>query len=109
MPNAEQQPQELEGPTQSKSHLSSLMSTGKGSTLAPQLSVSAGNLELKNMSTSETAMAEDHDMMQLARVGDVETMRKLFDDGLFSPDYCDEEDITPLHVRFLGCDVVELC
>lgn len=77
------------------------MLQGKGSTLAPQLSTADGNLELKNMPSAEAAPAEGHDIMQLSRLGDVEGVRKLFDEGVFKPDYCDEEGITPLHVRIL--------
>ena len=77
----------------------SFMLQGKGSTLAPQLSTADGNLELKNMAAPAAAPAEDHDIMQLARLGDVEGIRKLYDEAVFKPDYCDDEGITPLHVR----------
>lgn len=38
------------------------------------------------------------DVMQLARLGDVEPMRRLLDDGRFRADHKDHEGITPLHV-----------
>lgn len=38
------------------------------------------------------------DIMQLARLGEVATMQKLFDAKKFDAKYKDEEGITPLHV-----------
>jgi len=37
--------------------------------------------------------------MQVARVGDIAAMEKLFESGEFDATYADEEGITPLHVR----------
>ena len=39
------------------------------------------------------------DIMQLARIGDVEAVRPLLQSGKFTADYADKEGITPLHVR----------
>lgn len=39
------------------------------------------------------------DIMQLARVGDIVAMEKLFESGEFDATYSDDEGITPLHVR----------
>ena len=98
MPESDCKPKQPENRIQrTSSQPTSLMLQGKGSTLAPQLSTVDGNLELKNMSWTEVAAAEDHDIMQLSRIGDVEAVRKLLVDGVFRPDYCDEEGITPLH------------
>lgn len=41
---------------------------------------------------------QDH-IMQLARVGDIVGMEKLFESGESDATYTDEEGITPLHVR----------
>ena len=97
-----------ETPTEASEHSrppsqpSSLMLAGKGSALAPQLSVDDGNLELKTMHSAEGVSSErhDHDIMQLARLGDIPAIQKLYDDGIFTPSYCDDEGITPLHVRW---------
>lgn len=39
------------------------------------------------------------DIMQLARIGDITAMEKLFDVSEQDATYTDEEGITPLHVR----------
>ncbi|RAH73614.1 uncharacterized protein BO66DRAFT_388712 [Aspergillus aculeatinus CBS 121060] len=36
--------------------------------------------------------------MQIARIGEISVMQKLFDEEKFRADYKDEEGITPLHV-----------
>jgi palmitoyltransferase len=43
--------------------------------------------------------AAQKDIMQLARVGDIAAMEKLFESGEFDATYTDDEGITPLHVR----------
>lgn len=75
------------------------MLAAKGSALAPQLSVDDANLELKTMHSAEGVVSEAHDIMQFARVGDIAAIQKLYDDGVYTPTYCDDEGITPLHVR----------
>lgn len=40
----------------------------------------------------------ENDIMQLARVGNVPAMEKLFEEGEFDATYTDDEGITPLHV-----------
>lgn len=42
----------------------------------------------------------ENDIMQLARIGDIPAMEKLFEMGEFDATYSDDEGITPLHVRF---------
>lgn len=39
------------------------------------------------------------DIMQMARIGDIAGMEKLFESGEYDATYADEEGITPLHVR----------
>lgn len=60
------------------------------------------SVELKNMSPeSETvkgAIPLGEDIMQIARIGEVSVMQKLFDTKKFSANFKDDEDITPLHV-----------
>ena len=43
--------------------------------------------------------APQDDIMQVARIGDMATMEKLFEKGEFDATYTDDEGITPLHVR----------
>lgn len=41
----------------------------------------------------------EEDIMQLARLGEIGAIQKLFDSGKYDATYADEEGITPLHVR----------
>ncbi|EED21786.1 palmitoyltransferase SidR [Talaromyces stipitatus ATCC 10500] len=77
---------------------------GKASAAAPQ--TSTDNVELKNMTANngngagETArlpLPVESDIMQLARLGEIGAMQKLFDTKKFNAKYKDEEGITPLH------------
>lgn len=43
---------------------------------------------------------QQDDIMQLARIGDVPAMEKLFESGESDATYTDDEGITPLHVSF---------
>ena len=40
------------------------------------------------------------DIMQVARIGDIAAMEKLFEKGEYDATYTDDEGITPLHVSF---------
>jgi palmitoyltransferase ZDHHC13/17 len=40
----------------------------------------------------------EEDLMQLARMGEIGAIQRLFEKGKFSATYKDEEGITPLHV-----------
>jgi len=73
------------------------MPNGKASAVAPKLS-DDNHVELADMLPSGTEIAPDEDIMQLARVGDIRGIEKLYDSGKFDASYCDEEGITPLHV-----------
>jgi palmitoyltransferase ZDHHC13/17 len=42
--------------------------------------------------------AAQNDIMQMARVGDIAGMEKLFETGDYDATYTDDEGITPLHV-----------
>lgn len=44
---------------------------------------------------------DEEDIMQMARLGDIPAMEKLFESQGYDPTYTDEEGITPLHVRLL--------
>jgi palmitoyltransferase len=52
-------------------------------------------MELGNM-PGEPAQ---YDIMQMARIGDIAGMEKLFETGDYDATYSDDEGITPLHVR----------
>jgi hypothetical protein len=46
----------------------------------------------------QQAQEEQKDIMQLARIGDIPGMEKLFESGQSDATYADDEGITPLHV-----------
>lgn len=51
------------------------------------------------MDTSEAKLPLHEDIMQLARLGDIGPIQKLFEEGKFNATHTDAENITPLHVR----------
>lgn len=69
------------------------MPNGKASAVAPKLSEDE-NVEMDDILTQ----SPEDDIMQLARVGDIQGMEKLFDSGKYDALYEDHEGITPLHV-----------
>jgi ankyrin repeat protein len=56
-----------------------------------------------HLSEDEQSKHQDHDdeedIMQLARLGDIPAMEKLFESKGYDATYMDDEGITPLHVR----------
>lgn len=52
---------------------------------------------MSDLPSSGSNASPVNDVMQLARVGDISTMEKLFDTGDYDATYTDEEGITPLH------------
>lgn len=79
------------------------MINAKGAAVAPKVSSSDDHVEMKSMLQAEEA---NEDIMQLARLGDIDGTQRLYDSGRFHPTYCDDEGITPLHVSAL---TVHLC
>ena len=77
------------------------MVNGKTSIAPPQVSVDT-NMELDNMPSSEVKLPLHEDIMQLARLGEIGPVRKLFEEGKFDATYKDEQEITPLHVCNAG-------
>ena len=75
-----------------------IKTTGKGLAASPVLSAN-GHVEMKDMANGGPPPEED--IMQLARLGDIDAVKKLYDDGTFDVSYCDGEGITPLHVCIL--------
>ncbi|KAF7560435.1 hypothetical protein G7046_g3720 [Stylonectria norvegica] len=55
------------------------------------------NSEMELGSLPTDAREQEEDIMQLARLGDVPGMEKLFESGEHDATYCDDEGITPLH------------
>jgi hypothetical protein len=53
-------------------------------------------MELGNLPGTEAPVEEE--IMQLARVGNVPALEKLFEKGEYDATYTDDEGITPLHV-----------
>lgn len=56
------------------------------------------HVELKDMGTSRPSLPVEEDIMQLARLGEIGAIQKLFDSGKYDATYADEQGITPLHV-----------
>lgn len=56
------------------------------------------NSEMEMGSLPADEAAPENDIMQLARIGDIPGMEKLFESGEFDATYTDGEGITPLHV-----------
>jgi hypothetical protein len=79
---------------------------GKAAVAAPKLS-DDDHVELADMLPGGPALDPEEDIMQLARVGNIQGIEKLYDSGKFSATYCDEEGITPLHVFALS-EILEL-
>jgi palmitoyltransferase ZDHHC13/17 len=71
-----------------------MVPSGKTAAASPKLSAEE-HVEMADLPSNGL---EDEDIMQLARLGDVAAIQKLFDSGKFDGQYCDAEGITPLHV-----------
>lgn len=63
---------------------------------------SSGQHELDDMADKKPSLPVEEDLMQLARLGEIGAMQKLFDSGKFDATYTDEQGITALHVRVHG-------
>ncbi|KAI9702573.1 MAG: palmitoyltransferase akr1 [Candelina mexicana] len=69
---------------------------GKAMAAAPKLS-DEENMELKDIPAGPDLVPIEEDIMQLARMGEVGAIQKLFETGKFDAKYQDGEGITPLH------------
>ncbi|KAL8655108.1 MAG: hypothetical protein Q9210_001088 [Variospora velana] len=65
---------------------------------SPQVTAIA-QMELDNRDPSESKLPLHEDVMQLARLGEIGPIQKLFDEGKYKANHMDAENITPLHVR----------
>ena len=74
------------------------MQLGAKSNAAPPQVTSSEDVELARVAGAEDKLPLLEDIMQLARLGEIEPVKKLIEEGKFSADYKDHEGITPLHV-----------
>jgi palmitoyltransferase len=70
-----------------------LQMSNKSNAATPKL-----NSEVEMGSLPGDGQGQEDDIMQVARIGDVPAMEKLFESGDFDATYHDDEGITPLHV-----------
>jgi hypothetical protein len=63
-----------------------------------QTAHATGEHELDDMADKKPSLPVEEDIMQLARLGEIGAIQKLFDSGKFDATYKDEQGITPLHV-----------
>ncbi|MCJ1405497.1 palmitoyltransferase akr1 [Xylographa trunciseda] len=77
----------------SDSHTISNMSAAAASPTVSTIT----EVEMDNMPGAEDKLPLHEDIMQLSRLGEIGPIKLLFTEGKYSPDYRDEEGITPLH------------
>lgn len=70
---------------------------GKALAAAPKLSED-DQMELKDILPAGPEDSPEHDIMHMARTGDIAGIQKLLDSGKYDASYADGENITPLHV-----------
>ena len=63
-------------------------------------------MEPHDVEAPETKLPLHEDVMQLARLGELGPIQKLLDEGKYTADYQDAENITPLHVRLHQAELV---
>ena len=69
--------------------------SSKSSAAAPMLN---SEMELGTFAGGQAPQAAENDIMQIARIGDIPAMERLFEAGTFDATHADDEGITPLHV-----------
>ena len=77
----------------------SALANGKASAAPPRVT-GESTAELDQMAPPEDKLPLHEDIMQLARLGEIGPIQTLFETGKFTAKYKDQEDITPLHVRY---------
>jgi len=74
---------------------------GKGT--PPKASPHDANVELKTMNPERAGVKGSiplgEDIMQIARIGEISAMQRIFEEKKLTANHKDEEGITPLHVR----------
>jgi palmitoyltransferase len=77
--------------------------SGKSAAIPPKVATEDVSVELKSMKPERSPVRGSiplgEDIMQIARIGEVSVMQRMFDEEKFTPNHTDEEGITPLHVR----------
>ncbi|KAF4308176.1 Palmitoyltransferase akr1 [Botryosphaeria dothidea] len=74
------------------------MSSAPSSSADPKAPQPGGDQhEMKDMSQQQSTLPVEEDLMQLARLGEIGAIQKLFDTGKYDATYRDEQGITPLH------------
>ena len=76
----------------------SILPNGKATAAPPKVS-GDGNVDSEDVGPPEDKLPLHEDVMQLARVGEIGSIQKLFDDGKVDASFRDKDGITPLHVR----------
>ncbi|KAL4819028.1 Palmitoyltransferase akr1 [Aspergillus spinulosporus] len=74
--------------------------SGKSAATPPKVATEDASVELSSIKTERSptkSIPLGEDIMQVARIGEVSVMQKLFDEKKFTANYSDEEGITPLH------------
>lgn len=74
------------------------LTTNTKASIAPPKVTANTTMELENMSSVEDKLPLHEDIMQLARLGEISPILRLFHEGKFNAKFRDEEGITPLHV-----------
>lgn len=79
-------------------------STRKDSGSAPNSPTQDGldKVELSDLDSTPPQLPVEQDLMQLARLGELRAIQKLFDSGRYTARSTDDQGITPLHVRAYG-------
>jgi palmitoyltransferase ZDHHC13/17 len=82
---------------------SAVGSTGQAPATPPRATLEDVELSnVQNGSAIPPTVPLEGDIMQCARLGEIELLQKMFESGKFNAQYKDEEGITPLHVSFGG-------
>lgn len=67
-------------------------------------------VELSDLDASPPRLPVEQDLMQLARLGELRSIQRLFDSGKYNAKSTDEQGITALHVRTVGyCEMHSVC
>lgn len=94
------------GPSHGQTSGPTFASNGNGTPIPPN------DVEMKSLRPDppKGSIPLGEDIMQLARMGEVGTMQKLFTAKKFTANYRDEEGITPLHVCYnLAQQTIGIC
>lgn len=72
--------------------------SSKSTAAAPMLNSEMELGSFAGQGQAPAAQAAENDIMQIARIGDIPAMERLFEAGTYDATYADDEGITPLHV-----------